>query len=145
MTVPETPQEEQFERIPLDEAGKLFDPQKSRGAVEQMVHRWFKSKGKEGLQAVREKDEKGRTRHVWTTREWMRDYARNARKRGKLRVRDERDLLLAEPRWAGPVTDGDSDLEDETWMTIAQEQALEILRLTKRIRDLEKQLAERER
>jgi hypothetical protein len=117
------------ERIPLREAARIFDPPKTKKALEQLIQR-------DALDFAREKTPEGTTSRVVTTKAWVEAYA--ARARGNTRLRGEvepvRIVSVLEERLA-PIS---SPLE-----RVVRELNEEVLRLRLRIAELEAELERR--
>jgi hypothetical protein len=111
------------ERLTLEEAGQLLDPPRSKKAMEQGRHR--------RSFPVAVDAENGR---VYTTREWLREYASTARSR--VHVRDE--PAPTEPEkpaaWVAPARAADDPLMEMVEQLIQENAALrlEIARLRSR-------------
>jgi hypothetical protein len=76
------------ERLTLAEAAQLFDPPKTKKALEQLTQRG-------GLDIAREKTQEGTTSRVVTTRAWLEEYV--ARSGGRARLREEREEWTVGP------------------------------------------------
>ena len=95
---------------------------RTRKAVEQLVLR-------DALRVEREVDpESGRTRRVWTTRKWIDEYLA----RPRAMSRSSANLPAATLPGVAQV-----QASEGAWQRIAEEQALEIVRLKARIAELE--------
>jgi len=108
------------EPLTLDQAAEILA--RSRKAVEQLVQR-------DALRVEREVDpESGRTRRVWTTREWIDEYLASPRAMSRSPAN------LPATTWSAVAQ---VQASEGAWQRIAEEQALEIVRLKARIAELE--------
>jgi hypothetical protein len=127
------------ERLTLAQAAALFDPPKTRKAVEQLVQRG-------NLRA--EKDDPdpttGRARRRWTTRAWLEEYAESTGGKTTVRPSDEQALVVARtPLSPAPAPAPNPGAEAEPLRRVLGELAQENLQLKLRVAELETQLARR--
>jgi hypothetical protein len=117
------------ERVSLADAGDLFDPPRSKKAVEQLVHRG-------SLDFAREPGEEGqRARRVVTTRAWLEAYVEASA--GKARLREEYEVLS---RLAQMDVVPEPKPDSEPLLEIIRTQGGEIAVLKARLAQLEEQL-----
>jgi hypothetical protein len=123
------------ERLSLAEAGDLFDPPRSKKAVEQLVHRG-------SLDFARELGEEGqRARRVVTTRAWLESYVEASG--GKARLREEREEWETVRALAQVRAEPEPESAPSAWRTVMNELAEENLRLRLRIAQLGEELRRR--
>jgi hypothetical protein len=93
--------------LTLHEAGELFDPPRSKKAMEQLTQRG-------GLDTAREKTQEGTTSRVVTTRAWLEEYV--ARSGGRARLREEREEWTVDPvlaqRGEPPVSQSEASFSE---------------------------------
>ncbi len=115
------------EWLSLREAAELFDPPSSKKALEGLIDRGKLRYAKEGTGS-------GRASRRITTRAWLEEYVAQAGGRARLKPSD---VFVVPRRPHAPPPSGQGG---DFWRRMAEEQAIEILRLRARIDELEARL-----